>query len=72
MLPDYKPSLWENRPLPPGKPALPPAPSKVWPRYGLAMLRSDESPAYWTSGEALAVFQIMTRAMATIIATSSV
>lgn len=61
MLPDYQPSLLGNRPLPAEKTALPPAPSKVWPRYGLAMLRSDESPAYWTSGEALAVFQIMSQ-----------
>jgi len=57
MVPDYKPSLTERWP-PPDKVALPPAPSKIWPDYGLAMLRSDESPNYWT-GDSPAVFQIM-------------
>ena len=33
----------------------------MWPTYGLAMLRSDESPNYWTSGNAIAVFQIMSK-----------
>ena len=33
----------------------------MWPTYGLAMLRSDESPNYWTSGKAIAVFQIMSK-----------
>ncbi|MBI3945177.1 MAG: alginate lyase family protein [Armatimonadetes bacterium] len=28
----------------------PPAPSTLYPQTGLAMLRADESPAYWTSG----------------------
>jgi hypothetical protein len=60
LLPDYKPDLWERRPLP-AKTALPGAASKVWPDYGLAMLRSDESPGYWTSGKAIAVFQIMSQ-----------
>ena len=59
LLPDYKPSLLNRRPLPSKPVPLPAAPSKVWPSYGLAMLRSDESPAYWTSGDAIAVFQIM-------------
>jgi hypothetical protein len=60
MSPDYKPNLVDRRPLP-EKVEWPFAPSKVWPNYGLAMLRSDESPAYWTSGKAVAVFQIMTQ-----------
>ncbi|MFW6108777.1 MAG: hypothetical protein ACOC8D_03075, partial [bacterium] len=60
MVDGYQPDLWRRRPLP-AQTALPPAPSKVWPRYGLAMLRSDESPAYWTSGEAIAVFQLMSQ-----------
>ena len=60
MIPGYTPSLIDHPPLP-EKIELPPAPSKVWPTYGLAMLRSDESPDYWTSGKAIAVFQIMSK-----------
>ena len=60
MVPDYKPNLIDRRPLP-EKINWPSAPSKIWQNYGLAMLRSDESPAYWTSGKAIAVFQIMTQ-----------
>ena len=59
LLPDYKPNLLNRRPLPSKPVPLPAAPSKVWPSYGLAMLRSDESPSYWTSGDAIAVFQLM-------------
>ena len=55
MIPGYTPNLIDHPPLP-AKIQLPPAPSKVWPAYGLAMLRSDESPSYWTSGKAIAVF----------------
>jgi hypothetical protein len=57
---DYQPDLWNRRALVPQTP-LPPAASKIWPRYGLAMLRSDESPAYWTSERAIAVFQLMSQ-----------
>jgi len=60
MIPDWKRSLLDRKPLPANAP-LPPAPSKVWPNYGLAILRSDESPAYWTSGKAIAVFQLMSQ-----------
>jgi hypothetical protein len=60
MIPGYAPNLIDHPPLP-DKIQLPPAPSKVWPTYGLAMLRSDESPSYWTSGKAIAVFQIMSK-----------
>jgi len=60
MIQGYTPDLWNRRPLPAGM-GLPPAPSKVWPNYGLAMLRSDESPAYWTGGKAIAVFQLMSQ-----------
>jgi len=60
LAPDYQPNLVDRRPLP-EKVELPPAPSKIWPTSGLAMLRSDESPAYWTSGSAIAVFQLMTQ-----------
>ena len=62
MIPGYKPDLWNNPPLPDTNLlAFPPAPSKVWPQFGLAMLRSIESPAYWTDPKAIAVFQLMTQ-----------
>ena len=60
MILGYTPNLIDHPPLPTAI-QLPPAPSKVWPTYGLAMLRSDESPGYWTSGKAIAVFQIMSK-----------
>ena len=60
MIPGYTPNLIDHAPLP-AEIQLPPAPSKVWPTYSLAMLRSDESPNYWTSGKAIAVFQIMSK-----------
>src|SRR6185369_804149 len=60
LIPSYQPDLWNKRGLP-ATITMPPAPSKVWPDYGLAMLRSDESPNYWTSGKAIAVFQIMSQ-----------
>jgi hypothetical protein len=60
LLPGYAPDLVHRRPLPPAA-ELPPAPSRVWPRFGLAMLRSDESPGYWTGGRAIAVLQVMTQ-----------
>ncbi len=61
MIPDYQPNLWDRRPLPDGDMPFPEAPSSVWPTFGLAMLRSDESSGYWTNPEAIAVFHIMTR-----------
>ncbi len=60
VTPHYPSSLFYHRPLP-AKSVFPPAPSKVWPEYGLAMLRSDESPGYWTNPKAIAAFQVMTR-----------
>jgi hypothetical protein len=60
MIPGYTPNLIDHLPLP-ADIQLPPAPSKVWPTYGIAMLRSDESSSYWTSGKAIAVFQIMSK-----------
>ncbi len=60
MVPGYAPNLVDRRPLLPDV-RLPAAPSRIWPGYGLAMLRSDESPAYWTSGKALAIFQVMSQ-----------
>jgi hypothetical protein len=59
MIPEYKPSLIDRRPLP-EKIAFPAAPSKIWPDYGLAILRAEESPAYWTN-DAPVVFQLMTQ-----------
>jgi hypothetical protein len=59
MVPDYKPTLIDRRPLP-EKIEFPSAPSKVWPDYGLAILRAEESPAYWTS-DAPVVFQLMSK-----------
>lgn len=60
LMPSYKRDLWERRPLP-ANVELPAAPSRVWPDYGLAMLRSDETPSYWTNPKAIAVFQLMSR-----------
>ena len=60
MIPGYAPNLIDHWPLP-AETQLPAAPSRVWPTYGLAMLRSDESPDYWTSGKAMAVFQVMSQ-----------
>ena len=57
---DYRPGLID-RPGLPARPELPPAPSKIWPVFGLAMLRSDESPHYWTNGKSIAVLQLMTQ-----------
>lgn len=60
LIPGYVPHVWGNRPVPETA-SLPSAPSRVWPGFGLAMLRSDESPAYWTNSDAIAVCQLMTR-----------
>jgi len=56
---EYQPDLWNRRPL--VEAPLPPAPSKIWPNYGLAILRTDESPAYWTNGRAITVFHLMSQ-----------
>ena len=58
---DYQPNLWDHRPLPQGEARYPAAPSKIWPMFGLAMLRSDESPAYWTNPNAIAVLEVLTQ-----------
>ncbi len=60
MVPDYRANLTDRAPLPATAP-LPSAPSKVWPSYGLAMLRSDESAGYWHNPDAIAVLQIMSQ-----------
>jgi hypothetical protein len=59
MVPDYKPTLIDRRPLP-EKIEFPSASSKIWPDYGLAILRAEESPAYWNS-DAPVVFHLMTK-----------
>ncbi|MBI3947579.1 MAG: right-handed parallel beta-helix repeat-containing protein, partial [Armatimonadetes bacterium] len=48
-------ALWGTLALTHGEPlpertTPPPAPSSLFPENGLAMLRADETPAYWTSG----------------------
>lgn len=46
----YTPSLyWGIDPVDPAKVKAPPAPSTLAPQRGVALLRADESPAYWTS-----------------------
>lgn len=60
MIPGYQPALWDAPPLPADRP-FPPAPSSIWPTVGLAMLRSDETPGYWTNTSAIAVFALMTQ-----------
>ena len=58
LVPDYHPTLLDRAALPP-RAELPAAPSRVWPDFGVAMLRSEESPAYWTSSGSIAVLQRM-------------
>jgi hypothetical protein len=46
----YLPSLlWGCPPIVPDRAKAPPAPSGVYPERGFAILRADESPAYWES-----------------------
>jgi len=59
MVPDYKPTLIDRRPLP-EKIDLPSVSSKIWPDFGLAILRAEESPAYWHS-DAPVVFHLMAK-----------
>jgi hypothetical protein len=53
-----RPALAYGRPLDDAPAAPPPAPSSLLADAGLAMLRADESPAYW-HGKGLACFFIM-------------
>src|SRR5262245_50884738 len=53
LSPNYHPTLFDR--APPKKKEFPPAPSRVWPSFGVAMLRSEESPIYWTSDRSIAV-----------------
>ena len=59
LLPDYGPTLFDRDALP-RRAVFPPAPSRVWPTFGVAMLRSEELPTYWTNGRSIAVLQRMT------------
>jgi hypothetical protein len=59
MIPDYKPTLIDRRPLP-EKVEFPSVSSKIWSDFGMAILRAEESPGYWTS-DAPVVFQMMTK-----------
>ncbi len=59
MVPDYAPTLIDRRPLPETI-EFPAVSSKIWPDFGLAILRAEESPAYWKS-DAPVVFQLMTK-----------
>ena len=56
--PARRPSLLYGEKVEPGSVKAPPAPSSVFPEAGIAMLRSDESPDYWTN-DAIAVLQMM-------------
>ena len=60
LYPEYEPNLWDRPPLPEA-PEFPPAPSRIFPEFGLAMLRSDESPGYWKNPDAVAAFMMMTK-----------
>ena len=42
----------------PGNLTPPPAPCGIYPSQGFAVLRSDETPAYWTSGALTAVMRL--------------
>jgi hypothetical protein len=50
-------ALTHGSELPP-KPTPPPAPCGIYPSQGFAVLRADESPAYWTSGSLAAVMRL--------------
>ena len=60
FLDDYRPVIPDRPPLPDDSP-LPPAPSRLWPDFGLAMLRSVESADYWQDPRAMAVLQIQSQ-----------
>src|SRR5262249_40707307 len=50
-------ALTHGEPLP-EKLTPPPAPGAIYPSQGFVMLRSDESPRYWTSGATAAVLRL--------------
>ncbi len=57
---EREPSFLYGENIPFGAVAPPAAPSSIFPEAGIAMLRADESPAYWTNGS-IAVLQMMSR-----------
>ncbi len=57
---EREPSFLYGEIIPYGSIEPPPAPSSIFPEAGIAMLRSDESPNYWTNGS-IAVLQMMSR-----------
>lgn len=57
---EREPSFLYGETIPLGSVAPPPAPSSIFPEAGIAMLRADESPQYWTNGS-IAVLQMMAR-----------
>lgn len=57
---EREPSFLYGEIIPYGSVEPPPAPSFIFPEAGIAMLRSDESPSYWTNGS-IAVLQMMSR-----------
>jgi hypothetical protein len=57
---EREPSFLYGEVIPLGSVAAPLAPSSVFPEAGIAMLRADESPGYWTNGS-IAVLQMMAR-----------
>ena len=50
-------ALTHGEPLPP-QPQAPAAPSGLYPSMGFAVIRSDESPRYWTTGGLAAVLRL--------------
>jgi hypothetical protein len=57
----YTPSLfWDVAPVDPKKVTPPPAPSFVARERGFALLRAEESPAYWESPAPAVAFQLAT------------
>jgi len=57
---EREPSFLYGENIPFGSVAPPAAPSSIFPEAGIAMLRADESPGYWTNGS-IAVLQMMAR-----------
>ena len=57
---EREPSFLYGETIPFGSVSPPPAPSSIFPEAGVAMLRADESPSYWTNGS-IAVLQMMAR-----------
>ena len=57
---EREPSFLYGESIPFGSAAPPAAPSSIFPEAGIAMLRADESPNYWTNGS-IAVLHMMAR-----------